>query len=108
MQVATRRRLRDELNIEADLEFVYKFDYQAEFGEAGSENELCHVFLGRTPALIRPNDHEIAALRFVSGSALEREFASKSDELTPWFRLEWRELSTTYRNQLTAYADLGD
>ena len=43
MRVATRRRLRDELNIDVELEYVYKFIYQAEFGEFGSEHELCHV-----------------------------------------------------------------
>ncbi|MEX2496299.1 MAG: isopentenyl-diphosphate Delta-isomerase, partial [Woeseia sp.] len=48
MEVATQRRLRDELNIGAELEFVYKFAYQADFGKDGAENELCWVYLGRT------------------------------------------------------------
>ena len=43
LEVATRRRLRDELNFETELEHVYWFCYQASFGDAGSEHELCHV-----------------------------------------------------------------
>ena len=103
MEVATRRRLLDELNIESALEFVYKFEYQARFGDAGSENELCHVLLGRTPADIHPNRHEISATRFISASDLDREFDEKPDTLTPWFRMEWQQLATTYRGQLEKY-----
>lgn len=106
MQVATRRRLLDELNIEAELEFVYKFDYQARFGEAGAENELCHVYLGKAPNDIQPNESEIAAVRFVAPADLDREFAEKPDSLTPWFRMEWQALSTEHRDKLIGYAKL--
>lgn len=106
MEVATRRRLLDELNVESELEHVYSFSYQAGFGDAGSENELCHVFLGRAPAEILPNDHEIAAIRFVSARDLDAEFADNADKLTPWFKLEWQELTTNYREQLQKYARL--
>jgi isopentenyl-diphosphate Delta-isomerase len=104
MEIATERRLRDELNIHCDLEFVYKFAYQEAFGDVGSENELCHVFLGRCSAEILPNEHEIAAIRFVSTSGLDREFAEKPETLTPWFKLEWGMLSRDYREQLAKYA----
>jgi isopentenyl-diphosphate delta-isomerase len=107
MQVATRRRLLDELNIEAELEFVYKFDYQASFGELGSENELCHVYLGKAPSDIKPNESEISAIRFVAPAELDREFAEKPGSLTPWFRMEWQVLSTEHRDMLEKYADLG-
>jgi isopentenyl-diphosphate delta-isomerase len=108
MEVATRRRLLDELNIEAELEFVYKFDYQARFGEAGSENELCHVYLGRAPNEIRPNESEIAAVRFVAPADLDREFAGNHAALTPWFRMEWQALSTAHRDKLGKYANLDE
>ena len=106
MEVATRRRLLDELNIETDLEFVYKFDYQADFGEAGAENELCHVFLGRAPVQIHPNDSEISAVRFISAAALDREFRDSPDTLTPWFRLEWQELQKNHSKSLANFAAL--
>ncbi|MDJ0904653.1 MAG: isopentenyl-diphosphate Delta-isomerase [Woeseiaceae bacterium] len=106
MAVATRRRLLDELNIEAELEFIYKFNYQAGFGERGSENELCHVYLGKAPADIRPNESEISAVRFIAPAELDREFAEKPESLTPWFRMEWQVLSTDYQDRLLDYASL--
>jgi isopentenyl-diphosphate delta-isomerase len=108
MEVATRRRLLDELNIEAELEFIYKFEYQASFGEAGSENELCHVFLGKAPSDIRPNESEISEVRFIAPADLDREFSGTPDSLTPWFRMEWQALSSEHRDKLGTYANLGE
>jgi len=106
MQVATKRRLHDELNMGCELEFVYKFAYQAEFGDSGSENELCHVYLGRTPLEVDPNTHEIDAIRFISAADLDREFGESPETLTPWFALEWQALTTQYRDQLAEFANL--
>lgn len=103
MEVATRRRLRDELNIEAELEFVYKFCYDANFGDAGSENELCHVFLGRLTGEVHANDHEIAATRFVSSPELVEEMKESPEAFTPWFKQEWEELVNKYGDRLTEY-----
>ncbi len=105
LETATRRRLRDELNVEAQLEYVYRFSYQAGFGEAGSENELCHVYLGHCNAAT-PNEHEIAAIRFVSARALAGELATQADTLTPWFRMEWQALQRDYRDTLSKYCAL--
>lgn len=103
MQVATRRRLQDELNIEAELEFIYKFDYQAQFDESGSEKELCHVFLGKMDGRIHPNEHEIEAVRYVSGKDLLADLEARPQEFTPWFRMEWLALLADHRDSLARY-----
>ena len=103
IELATRRRLADELNIEAELEFVYKFVYQASFGELGSEHELCHVFLGRVDGEPRPNASEISATRYVSPAELDDELAQRPDAFTPWFKLEWESLKSEFHDQLSKY-----
>ena len=103
LAVATSRRLLDELNFEAELEFVYQFCYEASFGEAGSENELCHVFLGKASDEIRPNDSEITSIRYVSPTGLADEFERKPECFTPWFKQEWRDLNGKYAEQLARY-----
>jgi len=105
MQVATSRRLIDELNIETELEHVYYFCYEANFRDTGSENELCHVYLGVVTDPVRPNDSEIAAIRFVSPAELGVELANHPEHFTPWFKQEWEELQTNYREQLERYCD---
>ena len=103
MRVATRRRLRDELNVEIELEYVYKFSYQADFGELGSEHELCHVYLGSVGGEVHANDHEIEDIRFLSPADLEAEFESTPDRFTPWFLMEWNSLRSDYGEQLGRY-----
>lgn len=106
MPIATGRRLRDELNIETQLEFVYKFSYQAEFEDAGSEHELCHVYLGKIEAPLAANENEIAALRYVSADTLGREFDSMPGQFTPWFKMEWQTLVSDYPDALARYSDI--
>lgn len=103
MQTATARRLRDELNVSAELEFIYKFVYQADFGAAGAEHELCHVFLGRHRGDVRPNTSEIDAVRFLAADELDREFTATPERFTPWFKLEWQTLSEQYPEELARY-----
>lgn len=103
MTVATQRRLRDELNLDAALEFVYKFQYQASFDDRGSEHELCHVFLGRIRGRVRANAEEIAAIRFLSADELDAEFERLPGQFTPWFRMEWQTLRGEYADRVEEY-----
>jgi isopentenyl-diphosphate delta-isomerase len=103
MDTATRRRLHDELNVETELEFVYKFRYQAGFGDLGSEHELCHVYLGRVHDGIRANEEEIAAIRFIHPEDLEVELAEHPERFTPWFKLEWQALGDEYADAIAQY-----
>jgi isopentenyl-diphosphate delta-isomerase len=103
MRTATERRLHEELNLAADLRFVYRFRYQATYGDLGSEHELCHVFLGRIADDVQPNAEEIAAIRFVSADALAAELAEQPEHFTPWFKLEWDALNTEHSAVLEAY-----
>lgn len=105
MQEATARRLQDELNVQAALEFVYKFTYQASYGELGAENELCWVYLGRTADEIVANSHEIAATRSLTAGELQREIDANPEQFTPWFKLEWQRLASEYREMLGKYLD---
>lgn len=103
MPTATVRRLDEELNLAADLRFVYKFCYQASYGDLGSEHELCHVFLGRIDDAVRPNAEEIAAIRFVSTETLATELEQYPERFTPWFKMEWDTLNGEHAGLLGLY-----
>ncbi|MDJ0916390.1 MAG: isopentenyl-diphosphate Delta-isomerase [Woeseiaceae bacterium] len=103
MEVATRRRLDDELNLESELEYVYRFQYQANYSEAGSEHELCHVFVGRVDDKVVPNANEIEAVRFVPAGSMADLLQNDPDRYTPWFKLEWRTLMDEHSDVLARY-----
>jgi len=100
MEEAVHRRLAQELGIASELEFVYKFAYQARYGEAGSENELCWVYAGITTEPVQANETEVAEWRFVEPDALAAELAAHPERYTPWFRMEWERLTGEYADTL--------
>lgn len=89
LELASERRLHEELGLRCSFEFLYKFQYDAPFGDLGSENELCSVFLGRTNDLPNVNKTEIAAWRYLAPDALTAELQTHPHHFTPWFKLEW-------------------
>lgn len=105
MPTATVRRLEQELGMQSDLTYMFKFQYQAKFGPEGSENELCSVFIGR--AIDAPQIHpgEIAAVKWVAPETITDELAEDTDgkRYTPWFKMEWKRLTTEFADQLRAF-----
>ena len=103
MELAIGRLLHEELNIGCDLTYLYKFIYQARYGELGAEHELCWVYAGRTTSgEVLANGNEIAEWRFVSPVELDREMAATPDVFTPWFKLEWERIRRDHAGQLAA------
>jgi isopentenyl-diphosphate Delta-isomerase len=101
LEVATQRRMQEELGIRCPLQFLFKFQYQAQFDATGAENELCSVFIGRSTEPVRINSDEIMAHRWVSPEALQAEMAgSGAARFTPWFKLEWTRIWRDYRAEV--------
>ena len=101
MESATQRRLYEELGLRCPLEFLFKFQYQAQFDAAGAEQELCSVFIGRTSDPVRIDPNEIRAWRWISPESLQAELAgSEADRFTPWFVMEWERILRDHRGVL--------
>ncbi len=104
MDVATRRRLWEELGIRCDLKFLFKFQYHAQFDATGAEHELCSVFIGRTAAVPKVNPEEIADWRWMAPEVLQKEMAgADSTRYTPWFMLEWARVWRDHRPDVLAF-----
>jgi isopentenyl-diphosphate delta-isomerase len=101
---AVHRRLREELAVDADLLYLYRFQYQAEFGEIGSEHELCSVYVGKIPAPVRidVNPSEIAAWQWITCGEVDRLIREQPEQVTPWFVMEWRRLRGEYRDTIAS------
>jgi len=104
MAEATQRRIEEELGLRVELEFIYKFRYQARYSEEGSEHELCWVHLGRIrSSQPRPNPSEIADWKFLSASEIDTLMTTPDAPVAPWFRMEWTTLRTRHAERLAAY-----
>jgi isopentenyl-diphosphate delta-isomerase len=103
MEAATTRRLVEELGLSCPLRFLFKFQYQAQFDPAGAENELCSVFIGRSSQVLRINESEIHAWRWISPEALCAEMSGEAAaSFTPWFLIEWERIWREHRADLQA------
>ena len=96
MELATERRLAQELGMTSDAHHLFTFQYQAPYLDLGSENEVCWVYLGRSADVPRPNDHEIADIRWITPDDLDREFETQPEIFTPWFAMEWPRVRTAF------------
>lgn len=92
MEHALHRRLREELGLDAPLEFVYKFIYQADFGDVGAEYEFCHVYIGAASGDVQVHPDEIADWKWVPMGEVTRALEYEPARYTPWFRMEWKTL----------------
>jgi isopentenyl-diphosphate Delta-isomerase len=102
MEGAIQRRLYEELGLRCPLQFLFKFQYQAQFESAGSEQELCSVFIGRSRDPVRTDPDEIMAWRWIPPQALQAELTADADKFTPWFKMEWARIWRDHRAAVLA------
>ena len=99
---AVQRRAWDELGIDVQPEFLFKFQYQASFADLGTEFELCSVYLGQASGEPRVNTTEVADWRWAAPGELDRRLAASPQNFTPWLHLEWRRLRAEFDDRLPA------
>ena len=100
LEEALHRRLEQELGIDTALHHLFTFRYHARFGDAGSEREVCSVWVGLHDGPVAPNPHEIDAWRWIAPEALDAEIAEDPGRFTPWFLEEWPRVRAAYRTSL--------
>lgn len=100
MPQATARRLEEELGVRCDMTFLFKFQYQADYGDLGAEHELCSVYVGSTSAPVHANASEVEAWRFIAADDLDAEIDAHPERFTPWLQLEWQRLRTQFNTRL--------
>jgi isopentenyl-diphosphate delta-isomerase len=84
---AAHRRLREELNFDAELEALQPMLYKADVGENLTEHEYDHLFVGLYSLPVKPAPAEVSEARYVGLRELEEWMQTKPEDFTTWFRL---------------------
>lgn len=87
LEEAARRKLRQEMGIEANPRFAFKFQYKAPLDNQLIEHEIDHVFIGQFDGEPVLNEHEAEDWKFVDLHSLKQQIHSDPQQFTPWFRL---------------------
>ena len=98
--VAAQRRVAEELGLETDLSFLFKFEYCARFAELGTEHELCSVYAGHVDREPAVNTTEIQAWEWITPAELNRRIKRMPNNFTPWLQLEWARLNAEFSEDL--------
>ena len=101
-QQSAERRVHEELSISPQLKFLYRFRYQAPYGNVGAEHELCSVYMARCHESVEVNANEIADWCYIAPETLDRELAENPDRYTPWLKLEWPRIRDEFWLRLEA------
>ena len=105
MEQALSRRLAEELGVECQLHFLYKFKYHAQYGAVGAEHEYCWVYYGRYNGSVDVNAREISEIRYVPAASMDDEIAASPDSFTPWLKMEWSQITCRYLDNILAGND---
>jgi len=102
LDLAVHRRLDEELGLQCPLRRLYSVEYRAPFGDAGSEHELCWVWIGRCARQPRVDLAEVQACKYIEIGELDQQLDQHADRFTPWLELEWRELRSKHQAAIDA------
>ncbi|HEY9488851.1 MAG TPA: isopentenyl-diphosphate Delta-isomerase [Chryseosolibacter sp.] len=87
LEVATRRRLMEEMGIDVQPSFSHSFIYRAALDRDLIEHELDHVFVGTFSGAPVINKNEVEDWKFVDLDWLKQDMAENPDFYTAWFKL---------------------
>jgi isopentenyl-diphosphate Delta-isomerase len=97
---AANRRLTEEMGMEAPLESLFRFQYQATLESGITEHEVDHVFIGisdREPVI---NRGEANDWRYVSTHQLSEEIKAAPENFTVWFKIIFEQVKGHMHNSL--------
>ncbi len=86
-KVSAVRRLKEEMGMTVDLNFLFDFSYKVSLDNDLIENELDHVFIGKTDDLPLLNAEEASDYKYVSTKDLEIDLNQNPDSYTEWFKI---------------------
>ncbi len=87
MEAATRRKLKQEMGIDLQPEFAYKFIYRTQLDHGLTEHEVDHVFIGTFDGKPRINTDEVEDWKFMGLDDLKEDAQKNPDQYTSWFKL---------------------
>lgn len=82
-----KRRMREELGIDAEITEKFHFIYKAEVGNSLWEHELDRVFTGTYSGDFHLNPEEVSAVRYISMDQLDLEMKQNPENFTEWFKI---------------------
>jgi isopentenyl-diphosphate delta-isomerase len=95
------RRLKEEMGMEAETQFQFKFLYQAFFENGLTEHELDHVYFGRSDDKPKPDSIEVMNWKYISLENLTKEISANPENYTAWLKICLPDVKRCYEQKMT-------
>lgn len=99
---AARRRLREELGVDAPLRFAFRAHYHTALPNGLTENEIVYVYFGAAPAGIAANPDEVSALARMTLPELLGDCRDRPARYAYWLRFYLKNHGAAIRRAVKA------
>ena len=79
------------MGLKTSLNFVFKFQYKADFDNELTENEIDHVFVGKSDEIPFVNLYEVASYKYMTIQEIQDDITRFPENYTVWFRIIFAE-----------------
>ena len=102
------RRMPEELGINCNLDYLFKFEYHVPYKDIGSENEICGTLIGivENPSLCKKIEGEIDEVRLITPDELLVELSSNPEIYCPWMIIALKLLDQSEPKMLKKYENI--
>ena len=77
----------EEMGMDCELNYLFKFTYKAIFEDGLTEHEVDHVFFGMSDELPVINHDEVETFKYMDLETLAQDIAVNPGAYTPWLRI---------------------
>jgi len=84
---AAKRRLKEEMGMDCEISYLFKFTYKAVFEDGLTEHEIDHVFFGLSNELPVINHDEVEHFKYMDLDELAQDISINPKAYTPWLRI---------------------
>ena len=89
LEVAARRRLREEMGIDCLLTKAFEFTYSVELANGLAEHEFDHVFVGLWEGEPTPDPNEVDAWDWYGADTIDAALREHVTSFSAWFPMAW-------------------
>jgi isopentenyl-diphosphate delta-isomerase len=96
VESAAKRRLMEEMGIEAKVQPAFNFIYKAQLDQGLTEHELDYVVVGEYEGVIIPNSLEVCNYLYATIHEIQEMLEANAEQFTVWFRIAFPKVVEWY------------
>lgn len=107
IQDAAKRRLKEEMGFQTELNHLFSFTYKATFDNGLTEHEFDHVFTGTYDGAINADKNEVNDYCFKNPDDIQSSLKDHGEKYTEWFKIALPKIISFYEENFNQKINSG-